>query len=108
MQKRGQTAVVSVMVAVVILGILVFSLRGVSQLSEKEESAEILNLKTSIQTKILQQSVKLKGSIANAKMHKCANNNKLHVRASSTTTVPTNKSRPHTQGTYNQHNNSYH
>lgn len=68
MKKRGQInlkIIISIIVSLIVLFVLFLSFRSVQDIGDREASVEILNFKTSIETRILQQSVRQKGSVAN-------------------------------------------
>lgn len=66
MEKEAQVKLItSIIVALVILVIILFSFSSFTKLQKKAADVEIINLKTSIETRILQQSVKSRGSLVN-------------------------------------------
>lgn len=65
MKKRGQVSfkvILSALISLVILGVLFFSFKSIQDVNEQRETYELLNFKTSIETKVLQQSFRAKGS----------------------------------------------
>jgi len=68
MQKRGQIDIKVVMIVLICAIVSLFLILTYDRflvVKDKQETVEILNLKTSIQTRILQQSVKSKGTVLN-------------------------------------------
>jgi hypothetical protein len=68
MEKKGQISfkvVFSFIIGLVVLFAILYFFSSVREVSEKQATIEIINLKTSIETRILQQSVRPEGSIAN-------------------------------------------
>jgi len=68
MKERGQLSfktVFTIIISIVVLSVIVFFISSVSKVSERAETVEILNFKTTIETRVLQQSVKTIGSLDN-------------------------------------------
>ncbi len=68
MEKRGQIPakiVVSIFISIALFMLALYFLINVRDVKEQYETAEIINLKTSIQTRVLQQSAKPKESVSN-------------------------------------------
>ena len=67
-QTRGEISlkiVFSILISLVVLIVIFLSFGSVQEVIERKATAEIINLKASIETRILQQSVRPRGSIVN-------------------------------------------
>jgi hypothetical protein len=66
MIKRGQIAIFSsIIIAIIVLVLIFLAFRSFGDVNKRYQSVEISNLKTSIETRILQQSVRPKGTVEN-------------------------------------------
>jgi len=67
--KKGQinlNIIFNVVIGLAVLTIILYTFFGVWDVQQRGENVEVVNLKTSIQTKILQQSFQLTGSFSNS------------------------------------------
>ena len=66
MKKEGQVKLItSILVALIVLVVILLSFSSFTKLQQQAADVEIINLKTSIETRVLQQSVKSRGSLVN-------------------------------------------
>ena len=68
MKKRGQVSfkvIFSILISLVVLAVIIFSFMSIEDVKDRQETYELLNFKKSIETKVLQQSARPKGSSTN-------------------------------------------